>query len=98
MGAAVLEASEQSASSERSGWSTAARSAGVLELLEARERIDAGILAEMGEWDRDQCWAADDALSAVSWIVHRVPMTDTDASVLVRAARHVAQHEATAKA
>jgi hypothetical protein len=83
---------------DRSGWSAAARSAELLELLEERERLDARILHTMGSWDRDQCWATDDALSPVSWLLHRVPMTNTDATVLVRTARHVAQHEATAKA
>jgi hypothetical protein len=43
-------------------------------------------------------WAADGALSPVSWLVHRIPMTNTDATVLIRTARHVAQHDATAKA
>jgi hypothetical protein len=91
-------ASTTDSGSDRSGWSGAARSAEVLALLEKRERLEAELLQAVGEWDRDQCWAADDALSPVSWILHRAPMTRTEASVLVRTARHVAQHEATAKA
>jgi hypothetical protein len=83
---------------DRSGWSPAERSAHLLELLQAQEELAALVQQETGEWDRDQAWALDDALSAVSWLLHRVPMTNTDATVLVRTARHVVQHEATAKA
>jgi hypothetical protein len=94
----VRSAIDADAAIDRSGWSAAARSAHLVELLVARERMDAQILQEAGEWDREKCWADDDALSPVSWLLHRVPMTNTDATVLVRTARHVAQHEATAKA
>ena len=67
-------------------------------MLEMRERLDAMIVHATGEWDRDKCWAEDHALSPASWICHRVPLTRQDAMVLVRTARHVVQHEATAKA
>ncbi|MFA5885679.1 MAG: DUF222 domain-containing protein, partial [Acidimicrobiia bacterium] len=83
---------------DRSGWSGAARSAAVLELVAARERLDALLLAVVGEWDGDQGWALDGALSPVAWLAHRAPVTRQDASSLVRTARHVAAHEATAKA
>src|SRR5262245_54540409 len=74
------------------------RSAKLLALFEQREELNAEIIQAVGAWDRDKCWALDDALSPVSWIVHRAPMTDSEAMVLVRTARHVAQHEATGKA
>jgi len=83
---------------DRSGWSAAARSAELLELLENRERYDALVVQVTGEWDRDKCWAEDNALSAPSWITYRVPVTKTDAMVMVRTARHVAKYETTAKA
>src|SRR5262249_47700744 len=95
---AARSALEAWAAIDRSRWSAAARSAELVEMLETRERIDAMVLRAAGEWDRDQCWAIDDALSPVSWLLHRVPMTNSDATVLVRTARHVVQHEATAKA
>src|SRR3954454_19607075 len=94
----LRDASEAAAGVDRAGWSAAARSAELVELLEAQERLAALIQRTTGQWDRDQCWAADDALSAVSWLVHRVPMTSTDAAILLRTARHVSAHEATAKA
>src|SRR5688572_28668442 len=97
-GAGVGAAIEAEAAIDRSEWSAANRSAHVLELLQAQERLAALVQQEVGEWDRDQCWAGDDALSPVSWLVHRVAMTHTDETVLVRTARHVAQHDATAKA
>jgi hypothetical protein len=97
-GSAIRDAIEAAAATDDSGWSAAARSKEFVELLENQERLAALIQRKAGAWDRDQCWAADDALSPVSWLLHRVPMTNTDATVLVRTARHVAQHDATAKA
>lgn len=82
----------------RSGWSPSARSAEVVDLLAARERLDALLLEVVGEWDRDQAWAVDGSLSPVAWLAHRAALTRQDASVLVRTARHVARHEQTAKA
>jgi hypothetical protein len=97
-GSEVLEAIEIAAGMDRSGWSAAARSAELIEILEARERLDALAVQVTGAWDRDKCWAEDHALSAASWIGHRVPITRPEAMALVRTARHVTQHEATAKA
>jgi hypothetical protein len=94
----ILASIEAAATADDSGWSAAARSAELVELLRAQERLAALVQRKVGAWDRDQCWAADDALSPVSWLLHRVPMTNTDATILVRTARHVAQHDATAKA
>ncbi|MFA5885771.1 MAG: DUF222 domain-containing protein, partial [Acidimicrobiia bacterium] len=94
----VRSAVAAAAGVDRSGWSGAARSEVVLELLGARERLDAVILAVTGEWDADQAWALDGALSPVAWLAHRCPVTRQDASTLVRTARHVAAHEKTAKA
>jgi hypothetical protein len=98
MASAVLDAIEARASVDRSGWSAAERSARLLEILAAQERLAAIAQQEVGEWDRDQAWALDDALSPVSWLLHRTPMTRQDAMALVRTARHVVAHEATAKA
>src|SRR4051794_7541475 len=96
--AAIRDAIEHAAGVDDSGWSAAARTAELVGLLEARERFDALIQRKTGAWDRTKCWAEDHALSAASWITHRVPMTKTQAMVMVRTARHVATHEATAKA
>jgi len=97
-GSAILTSIEAAAAADDSGWSAAARSAELVELLRAQERLAAMIQRKVGAWDRDQCWAADDALSPVSWLLHRAPMTRQDAMGLVRTARHVVQYEATAKA
>jgi Domain of unknown function (DUF222) len=67
-------------------------------MLETRERLDALLVQVTGEWDRDKAWAEDHALSAASWICHRVPISKPEAMVLVRTARLVAQHDTTAKA
>jgi hypothetical protein len=97
-GSAILASIEAAAASDDAGWSAAARSAELVDLLRAQERLAALVQRTIGAWDRDQCWAADDALSPVSWLLHRAPMTRQDAMVLVRTARHVTAHEATAKA
>ena len=95
---AVREAVDAAMAVDRSGWSGAARSAEVLELLDARERLDALLFGVVGAWDRDAAWALDGSVSPVAWLAHRAPLTRQDASSLVRSARHVARHEATAKA
>ena len=97
-GSAILASIEAAAAADDSGWSAAARSEELLELLAAQECLAALVQRKVGAWDRDQAWALDDALSAMSWLVHRAPMTNTDAAVLVRTGRHVASYEATAKA
>ena len=94
----VREAVDAAMAVDRSGWSGAARSAEVVELVEARERLDALLFAVVGDWDRDKAWALDGSVSPVAWLAHRCPLTRQDASTLVRSARHVARHEATAKA
>ena len=93
----VREAVDAAMAVDRSGWSGAARSAEVVELLDARERLDALLFAAVGEWDRDKAWALDGSVSPVAWLAHRAPLTRQDASSLMRTARHVVRHEATAK-
>jgi len=94
----LREAVEAAAAVDRSGWSGAARSAELVELLAARERLDALILAATGAWDANQAWALDGALSPVAWLAQRAPVTRQDASTLVRTARHAHAHDKTAKA
>ena len=94
----VNEAVAQAAAVDRSTWSGSARSAAVLELMAAKERLDALILGVVGEWDRDQGWALDGAISPVAWLAHRLPLTRQDAVRVgaVRASRR--DNEKTAKA
>jgi len=94
----VRAAVDAAAVVDRSGWSGAARSAEVVELLAARERLDALLFAVVGGWDRERAWALDGSVSPVAWLAHRAALTRQDAATLVRSARHVARHEATAKA
>ncbi|GMU79396.1 MAG: HNH endonuclease [Acidimicrobiia bacterium] len=94
----LREGVSAAAARDRSGWSSAARSAELLELLGVRERLDALIVQVAGAWDREQSWALDGAASPVAWLAHRAPLTRQDASVLMRTARHVGTHDKTAKA
>jgi hypothetical protein len=52
------------AAEDRSSWSPPARSARLLELLDARERVEAETLRCLGEWDAARAWAEDGAWSA----------------------------------
>ncbi len=95
---AVRAAVEVAAGVDRSAWTGVARSDALVELLAARERLDAVIVAVAGEWERDRSWELDGARSPVAWLAHRAPVTRQEASGLVRTARHVARFETTAKA
>ncbi|MGH9049166.1 MAG: hypothetical protein ACRDY4_05495, partial [Acidimicrobiia bacterium] len=85
-GSEIGEAVAAAASEDRDGWSGAARSARLIELLEVRERLDAEILRCTGEWDAAGAWAEDAAATPQSWLVHRARVTRADAVRLVRAA------------
>ncbi len=96
--ALMREAIERSATADRSRWSDNARSEYLVELLAAAERLQAEILRETAEWDARQAWAIDGALSAKSWVAHRTSLGEQAASTLVRTARLVSHHPATAHA
>jgi Domain of unknown function (DUF222) len=82
---------------ERSGWSAPARSARLLELLQARERLEAETLRCLGDWDASRAWAEDGAWTPQAWLVHRTPMTKSDAARLIRTARLARDNDRTAK-
>ena len=94
----LTEVVDDRVAQDRSGWSGAARSALVLELLEAEEAIHAAVLGCVGEWDAMAAWAEDGAPTAASWLSHRAPVTTRAARELVRDARLVQGNQATAKA
>jgi hypothetical protein len=86
------------AAEERVGWSGAARSARLTELVEVGERLQAETLRCTGEWDAQADWALDGALSPRSWLAHRTPLSRLQASRTVSAARLCRRHEATGAA
>ena len=85
-------------SEDRTGWSGAARSARLLELLALQRAVAAEVLRCAGEWDAALAWAEDGALTAASWLSRRGSMTTQDAREVVRSARLVQGNQATAKA
>jgi hypothetical protein len=95
--AAVGNAVGNAAAEDRDGWSAPARSARLLELLAARERLEAELLRCVGEWDAARAWASDGACNPVAWLAYRAPVTKSDAVRLVRGARLARDHERTAK-
>lgn len=56
-------------------------------LLELRERLDAEVARSAAVWSRRRAWEADGALSAVSWLAHRAPLSRLAAQRVVRAAK-----------
>jgi hypothetical protein len=94
----VAETVRDLAVEDRTGWSGAARSALVPELLAVEEAVHAAVLRCVGEWEAMGAWAEDGALTPSSWIAHRTPVTTQSARELVRDARLVQGNQATAKA
>ncbi|MET0421379.1 MAG: DUF222 domain-containing protein [Acidimicrobiia bacterium] len=86
------------AADDRCGWSDAARSALLSDVLEASDRLRAEVIRATGEWDACRAFGADGALSASSWIAQHAPVSKRDAHALVRTARLAFDHERTAKA
>jgi hypothetical protein len=86
------------AGEDRSGWMSAALTDCLSEVVALRDRLDAEVLRLTGEWDRRRAWEADGALSAVSWMTHRLPMSHSRARDDVRTARFIDGHDRVAKA
>jgi Domain of unknown function (DUF222)/HNH endonuclease len=82
---------------DRSGWSAPARSARLLELLEARERLEAETLRCLGEWDAARAWADESAFTPQAWLVQHTPVTKAEATRLLRTARLARDNERTGK-
>ncbi len=66
--------------------------------MELRERLDAELIRLVGEWDRKRAWEADGMLAGWSWLAYRTPTPPHEAQRLVRTARLVDAHPATAAA
>ncbi|MFN8037519.1 MAG: DUF222 domain-containing protein [Acidimicrobiia bacterium] len=65
----------------------------VVDLLAAREKLEAELLGALGECLGARAWEGDGALSPVAWLVHRGELLRGDAAQLVRAARLCREHE-----
>ncbi|HEY8217786.1 MAG TPA: DUF222 domain-containing protein [Acidimicrobiia bacterium] len=83
---------------DRTGWSGAARSARLLELLELQRDVEAEVLRCAGEWDAGLSWAEEGSLTPTAWLSQHGAMTTADARELVRSARLVQANQQTAKA
>ncbi len=92
--AASLEAV---ASEDRDGWSNAARSAHLEQLLAMRDRFEAEVLRALGAWDGATACVEEGWLSPVAWLIENAPITRRDASDLLRGARLAHDHPRTAK-
>jgi len=82
---------------DRDHWSSAALTERLTDAVELRDRLDAEVLRLTGEWDRRRAWEADGALSAISWMTHRLPVSRTRAQDDVRTARFLERHDRVAK-
>jgi hypothetical protein len=86
------------AAEDRSSWTGYALSERLVELLEAKERLDAEIVRAAGDWDRDRAWEIDGALSPRAWLAYRTPVSEAEAGRLVKNARLVDRHDEIAEA
>ncbi len=86
------------AAERRDGWSGAARSDRVLDVLRVGERLEIERIRAVAEWDAAGAWALDGAVTAVSWLVHRFPITDVEAKGLVKVASLYRRHPSIAAA
>ena len=86
------------ASESRAGWPVAALSQRVVDLAGIAERNEADLMCALGQWDAQGCWAEDGALNGASWLAQHTPMSRAKARRLLRAARLLREHEATAAA
>lgn len=84
------------AGEDRAGWSNAARSLHLVQLLEVRERVEAEVLRALGEWDGAGA-AADEGMHPIGWLAEHAAITRNEASDLLRAARLAREHPRTAK-
>ncbi|MDJ0953668.1 MAG: DUF222 domain-containing protein [Acidimicrobiia bacterium] len=89
---------DQLAGEDRSGWTSGSLSERLTEAMALRQQLDARILRITGEWDRSRAWEADGALTPVSWLTHRLPVSRTRAQEQVRTARFLERHDRAAKA
>jgi hypothetical protein len=89
---------DEIAAEDRTGWSGAAHSARLLELIEHQRAVAAEMLRCAGEWDAALAWAEEGSLTAAAWLSQHAAMTTHEARELVRTARLVQGHQATAKA
>lgn len=86
-------------SSERqAGLPAAAQSQRVRDLVELKDQLDAELVLWSGQWDAEGCWAEDGAVSAAAWLATGTSMSRASATRLVRSARLVREHDATAAA
>ncbi|MFN8035473.1 MAG: DUF222 domain-containing protein [Acidimicrobiia bacterium] len=65
----------------------------VLELLAAREQLEADLLGAFGNCLAARAWEGDGALSPVAWLVHRGELLRGDAIRLVRSAQLCRDHQ-----
>jgi hypothetical protein len=86
------------AAEDRRCWSGAARSARLLELRELQQRLDAEMIRCVAGWDGAAAWAEDSALGPRSWLASTARMTRRAADRLLKSARLVREHDATARA
>ncbi len=72
------------AAEDRAGWPGAARTDRLTGLLGVRERFEVQMVRAVAEWDAAQAWALDGAVTPVSWVMARFPITRADALNLVK--------------
>jgi hypothetical protein len=86
------------AAEDRDGWSSLARSDRFRDIEGLHEGLEVERIRTVAEWDRHTDWADDGAVTAVSWVKHQLQLPVAEAAVLVRLARHYAEHRSVREA
>jgi hypothetical protein len=86
------------AAENRSGWSPLALSDRLRDLVGLSDGFQIEVIRLVADWDRKAAWGEDGAVTAVSWLTHRFPLSTGEATALVRVARLYAGHDVIADA
>jgi len=91
--AALLQAGlDAVAGEDRDGWTDAALSERLTELLAAADRLRREILRLAGRWDAGRAWEADASLSGAAWLSVHAPVRREDARRMLRTAAMAHRH------
>ncbi|HXY92867.1 MAG TPA: DUF222 domain-containing protein [Acidimicrobiia bacterium] len=94
----IRAATAEVAGQDWSRWTSQSRTEHLVELLGVIERLQAAVVARVGEWDAHLDWAVLGAASPRAYLAHRAPVCRAHASRLVAMGRLCHQHEATGAA
>jgi len=83
---------------DRAGWAAAAQNDRVAELVGVAEALQVELVRAVAGWHASSAWAADGAVTAVSWLRSRTGLAKGEATALVQVAELCTAHPRVARA